>query len=288
LLADPSRARAEFRRRCEAEVQARLDAHAALASQAVAPYTAAVLDRPDRPDVYFARAEVLFNLADFPGALLDLEAVLETNPRDARAWFARGQIRLRLGEFARAADDLREAMRLSRVAFEPAVRAALGDVCALSGNLAEAVAEYGRSIELDRSDAAVFLKRANARLRLGAASQAAADFARAAELDGESAEAQVALAAACEAGGEPGRVQAAAEAAVSLDPALPDGHILLARLLLNHPDPLRRDIDRATAHARKAVGLTRGTDPEATAILARAIASSDSSAPHADLGGERP
>jgi tetratricopeptide (TPR) repeat protein len=272
LFADPAHARAEFQRRCEAEVQARLDAHAAMASMRVAPFTEAILDRPDLSGPYFARAEVLYELGDLPDSACDLDVVIKRDPHNARAWYARGRTRMRLGDLADAAGDLREAIRIARVAFEPAARDALGDLAAASGDLSGAVAEYSRAIDLDRRNPEVFLKRANARLRLGKASLAVADFARAAELDPGSAEAQVGLAAACEASGDHGRALAAAEAAVAIDGHFPDGHLLLARLLLNPPEGTRPDIARATAQARKAVALTHGTDPSATELLARASA----------------
>ena len=148
----------------------------------------------------------------------------------------------------------------------------LGDLAAAAGDWNDATAEYGKSIDLDRANPEVFLKRANARLRLGKAAPAAADFAKAAELDPESAEAQVGLAAASEASGDSPRALAAARAAVGLDVSLPDGHLVLARLLLNPADGSPPEVPQAIAHARKAVALTRGTDAEAVEMLARARA----------------
>jgi tetratricopeptide (TPR) repeat protein len=148
----------------------------------------------------------------------------------------------------------------------------LGDLAAAAGDWNDATAEYGKSIDLDRANPEVFLKRAHARLRLGKAAQAAADFAKAAELDPESAEAQVGLAAASEASSDYPRALAAARAAVELDVSLPDGHLLLTQLLLNPADGSPPDIPQAIAHARKVVALTRGTDAEAVEMLARARA----------------
>ena len=141
-----------------------------------------------------------------------------------------------------------------------------------------AIAEYSKSIDLDRSNPEVFLKRANARLQLGRTSLAATDFARAAELDPGSAEAQVGLAAAAQASGEYARALAAARAAIGIDDALPDGHLRLARLLLHPADGSPPDVLQAIAHARKAAALTRGTDPEADETLALALA-------HAETAG---
>jgi tetratricopeptide (TPR) repeat protein len=275
LFAHPGRAQAEFQRRCDAEVLARLDTHAALSSQTVSPYTEAVLDAPDRAGPYFARAEVLFRMGDLPAARRDLDAVLERNPWDARAWYSRGQLRLRLGDLSGAAEDLRKSISFSRVVFEPAARIALGDLAAASGDLTGATSEYSKSIDLDRTNPELFLKRANARLRLGKASQAAADFAKAAELDPESAEAQLGIGAAAEASNDYLREVDAGRSAVSLDAYLPEGHLLLARLLLNPADGSLPDIPGAIAHARKAVALTRGTDSEANDTLARALAQAE-------------
>jgi tetratricopeptide (TPR) repeat protein len=286
LFADPARARAQFQGRCEAEVQARLDAHAAMASLRVAPFTEAILDQPDLSGPYFARAEVLCELGDLYASASDLDVVIARDPHNARAWYARGWTRMRLGDLADAAADLRESIRIAHTTFEPAARVALGDLAAASGDLSSAVAEYSRSIELDRMHPEVFLKRASARLRLGKASLAVDDFARAAELDAESAEAQVGLAAACEAIGDHRRALAAAEAAVAIDVHFPDGHILLARLLLNPPEGSAPDIARATAHARKAVALTRGSDPSATDLLARALALSPTRDMTTEAGAE--
>jgi tetratricopeptide (TPR) repeat protein len=272
LFADPASAREEYRRRCDAEVLARIDAHAALSSQTVIPYTEAVLDTPDRAGPYLARAEVFFRLGDLPAARRDLDAVLERNPWDAQAWYARGQVRMQLGDLAGAGEDLRKSISLSRAVFEPTARAALGDLAAASGDLVGAVAEYSKSIDVDRSNPELYLKRASARLRLGRTSQAATDFAKAAELDPESAEAQVGLAAAAEASGEFQRALAAARAAVGIDDAFPDGHLLLARLLLHPDDGTSPDVPQAIAHARSAVTLTRGDEPEANEMLARALA----------------
>ncbi len=244
-------------------------------------HTAAILDAPDRARPYLARAEVYFRLGDLPAARRDLDAVLERNPWDAQAWYARGQVRMQLGDLDGAGEDLHKCLSLSRVAFEPAARAALGDAAAASGDLMGAIAEYSKSIDFDRSNPEVFLKRANARLQLGRTSLAATDFARAAELDPGSAEAQVGLAAAAEASGEYGRALAAARAAIGIDDALPDGHLQLARLLLHPADGSPPDVPQAIAHARKAVALTRGTDPEADDTLALALARAETAGANA-------
>jgi tetratricopeptide (TPR) repeat protein len=279
LFADPGRARAEFQRRCAAEVVARLDAHAALVSRTVTSFTEAILDRPDQADPYFARAEVLFDLGDLPAARRDLDAGLERNEWNARAWFLRGQLGMRLGDPAGAAEDLRRAMSLARVAFEPAVQSALGDLAAVAGDLDGAIAAYGRSIELDRTNPEIFLKRAAARLRLGHAAQAADDFSRAAALDPSSAEAHLGLAAARRARADHVQALDAARAALALDPSLPDAHLLLARLLLDPDRDTPPDVPLAIVHARKARALGRGTDPEADELLARALALSETVAP---------
>jgi tetratricopeptide (TPR) repeat protein len=250
---------------------AQLDAHASLASQTVAPYTEKVLDAPDRADPYFDRAEVFYRLGDLTAARDDLDAGLERNPSVARALYARGQLRMRLGDLAGAGDDLRKSMSLARIAFEPAVRAALGDLAAVAGDLTGAIAEYGRFIDLDRTNAEVFLKRANARLRLGYLAPAANDFARAAALDPGSAEIQVGLAVASAERGDYAEALAAARSAIALDANLPDGHIRLAQVLLTSANGAQPDVPQAVLHARKAVALTRGMDPEATAILERAL-----------------
>jgi tetratricopeptide (TPR) repeat protein len=271
LLADPGQARDEFRRRCDAEVQAQLDAHAAMASQAVSAATAAILDHPGQPGHYIARAEVHFRTGDLPASIRDLDAALERAPASATARFARGQVRMRTGDLVGAADDLREAIRLARLDFEPAARAALGDLAAAAGDWVGAVADYGRAIGLDPTEPAIFLKRGRARLLLGDPARAATDFAAATELDADSAEAWVGLAEAREAEGDVRRALAAAERAVALDTGLPDGHILMARLLVRDGPGLVPDPPRAVDHARRAVALARGADADAEAALARAL-----------------
>ena len=275
LFRDPAQMRADYLSRTEAELQTRLDSHDSLFSQAIAAYTHAVLDAPNKVDPLVSRAQVYFDVSAYSNAKLDLEAALKLNPRDAGILFFRGQIHYALGDFVASASDFQEAMRISRVAYEPCVSAALGDISAISGEFVQAIKHYGRSIELDRLNAEIFLKRANAYLLTYRASKAAADFARAAELDPKSAEIQLGLALAREANGDCVRAIDAAEAAIALDANLPDGHILLSRFLANHLNPKKRDIARAIAHARKAVALSHGTNTDATSLLNRLLSPTD-------------
>ena len=55
---------------------------------------------------------------------------------------------MQLGDLAGAGEDLHKCLSLLRVAFEPAARAALGDMAAASGDLMGAIAEYGKSIDV--------------------------------------------------------------------------------------------------------------------------------------------
>jgi tetratricopeptide (TPR) repeat protein len=272
LFADLEKAREEFRRRCDADLQARLDQHAAVTAQVIAHHTAAVHDNPGQAPALFARANAHCEAGDYRAAVADYDRAADLSPHTALYRFNRGHARLRLGDPAGASDDLRAAMRLSRVALEPPARVALGDISAAAGDFTAAVEEYSRAIELDSKDPSLCLKRGNARARLGRHGAAVADFTRAIELDPESAEAHVARAHSRAALDDLAPALADAERAVALDPALAEAHAALARLLATAPDLSLRDRPRSLAHARRALALTGGRDPIALEALAAAEA----------------
>jgi tetratricopeptide (TPR) repeat protein len=243
LFADPDRARAEWNRRFDADVLARLDERAGYFDRLIAGCTAVIQDHPERVAVYLQRASAFFEVGNYRAAIGDCNAALGRGAPVAMCAFQRGVARSHLGDPAAVA-DFEEAIRRAPGEFERPARIELGDHHARAGDDASAQREYGRALEL-HADANVLLKRRHVRARMGVWGSAVVDFSRAIELEPESAEACVARAAAYLGQDQYEQALADAERAVVLDPRLSEARLLVTNIRSKQPEESHRGDCRA-------------------------------------------
>jgi protein O-GlcNAc transferase len=157
-----------------------------------------------------------------------------------------------------------------------------GDEARGRGDLDAALAAYGAALAADPADATALVNRGVTFHMLGRAEEAAADYARAAELAPRVALIRANLAAAWLDAHKPGSARDAARAAVELDPANVSAwnNLGVACGLLGLGRDAREAWERALSldpnHVSTLVNLaqaTRGADPDAAAdLFARALA----------------
>jgi protein O-GlcNAc transferase len=156
------------------------------------------------------------------------------------------------------------------------VSVAEGDAARARGDLDAALAAYGRALDADRDDAMALVNRGVTFHMLGRAEDAAADYARAAELAPGVALIRANLAAAWLDAHKPGSARDAARAAVELDPAnvpawnnlgVACGQLGLSR---DARDAWNRALALDPNHVSTLVNLAQGLraeDPDAAADL---------------------
>ncbi len=254
---DPERIRAEYRRRFDAELQARLDSHAAYHDQVIAACNIAIADASKAPFAYFHRAQSYSAMGDDQSAIADYSAAIEHAPTIADPYISRAFSLLRSNRPVEAIADIEKAIRLAGYEFEPTGRSLLGDIHARSGQFDRAVEEYSQALELLSSCPEWLLKRGRARLGLKDSEAALADFRNALELDPESVEALIGCGEAHLALGHFKTARQDVEKALKIDPFLVEAHLLLSSLLETDPDPKARDLARARQHRRWSESLGR-------------------------------
>jgi tetratricopeptide (TPR) repeat protein len=210
------------------------------------------------------RADALCDLADVHMALQHLDSALRAfeealvlDADSARAHFGRGYVLALQGQFATAAESLSEALRL-----EPGnsgVRRLRGVVLENLGRWLEAMADYDAVVENDPS-ALALTTRANARATQGDDDGAHADYARALELDPESADAYVGLGRLYQWDGDDARARAEFDAALSIDPGSADAYVGRGETTaaLGEPDHALWDFDHALELAPENISALQG------------------------------
>ncbi len=140
------------------------------------------------------------------------------------------------------------------------------------GRYEEAAAALGRAVQL-RPDAVRFRNNLGYALeRLGRTDEALGHYRHAAARDPGLAEVQSNLGRALRSRGRWTEALPHLDRAAQLQPELPAPLVDLAWVLATHPDPERRDPERAVRLAERAAALTERGDPVALATLAAALA----------------
>lgn len=93
-----------------------------------------------RGEAHLDRARALVAAGDLAGARSDLDNALELVPADPLGWLLSASQARRTGDLTRAQKDIAEALRLS--ADDAQVRLEAGNIAALTGNEAEAKAQW--------------------------------------------------------------------------------------------------------------------------------------------------
>jgi tetratricopeptide (TPR) repeat protein len=188
--------------------------------EALADYDTAIRLSPPFPEVYYNRADLRLARGDVDEALADFSYVLELNPQYLDAWINRAGLLAGLGRAQEARADVEAGLALApnngyllcllgnlelgegrlepaRAAFEavivhvpdlPEAWASRATFAFEAGNLADAVADLNRAIELDPT-AEYFFNRGIVHEALEHWSQAEADFSRVIDLKADETDA---------------------------------------------------------------------------------------------------
>jgi tetratricopeptide (TPR) repeat protein len=256
-------------------------------TDAVADYSRSIELAAANARDWHSRGVAHENLGRHEKALADYSRALQIDPRYTSAWIDRGILRASRGLMDEAITDLTRAIELApKNAFIWANR---GRAYANLRRHDKALADYSTAVKLDPKYAAAWTNRGNAQVRLGQLTAALADYARAIELNPGDFQTwynrgvvhlkldqwQEAVRAndkaialnprSAAAWGDRGIAHAALghydqaftdfSKALQLDPKNAGANNAFAWLLTNHPDPKKRDPQRAVRLARQAVEL---------------------------------
>jgi tetratricopeptide (TPR) repeat protein len=236
---------------------------------------------------WHSRGAAREKLGQYEKALADYSKALQIDPRFTPAWIDRGNLRARRGLAVEAVTDLTRAIELEpKNAVAWATR---GSAYGILRRPDKALADYSTAVRLDPRYAPAWTSRGNAHVRLGQLNAALADYARAIEVNPADFQTwynrgvvhlrlqqwQEAVRAndraialnprSAAAWGDRGIAHAAVghcdeafadfSKALQLDPKNAGANNAFAWLLANHPDPEKRDSQRAVRLARQAVEL---------------------------------
>lgn len=121
-------------------------------------YTKAIRLNPKNAIAYFERGNIYKNEGNIPKAMLDFNTAIGINPQYAVVYNARSTIYLNQGELAKAMSDCNKAIEI-----DPANAQAYtsqGLIYAKLGNFNQAVLEYSKAIAIDPKDVLAYKYRA--------------------------------------------------------------------------------------------------------------------------------
>jgi tetratricopeptide (TPR) repeat protein len=223
LFADPARIRTEREQHRAKELKEHAEAKRTYCANLINQISAYLAEHPGLTDPLHERANVRMELRDYQGAVRDYsEAIRLDGPRKALSHYGRGLARNKLGEFAAAAEDLRQAIKLDRsLAYEKADGyAELAEVLLRLGDPAAAIGEYNKAIDGEPNRLSLYLRRALAHVAAGDHTAAEADYNRALVLDPRCAEALAGRARVRAASGRNEDADADMHQAISIEPEL--------------------------------------------------------------------
>lgn len=107
-------------------------------------------------------------------ALRDLDRAIELNPDYPNAWFNRGELKYKQGDFAAAAADYTNALKLNPK--DSATLNGRGHALYRLERFGEALRDYGEAIKIDPDSPAALINRADVYSDIGQYSEAAKDY----------------------------------------------------------------------------------------------------------------
>jgi tetratricopeptide (TPR) repeat protein len=107
-------------------------------------------------------------------ALRDLDRAIELNPDYLNAWFNRGELKYKQGDFAAAAADYTSALKLNPK--DSATLNGRGHALYRLERFGEALRDYGEAIKIDPDNPAALINRADVYSDIGQYSEAAKDY----------------------------------------------------------------------------------------------------------------
>lgn len=200
--------------------------------EAIADYTAALVDETGDPVTMIARARLHARLGDPDRALQDLSRVIRHNADDDMAYYSRAVVQLDTGDLIAAGRDVARAIELAPG--HARYHVLQGDIRLVSGNAGQAVDDYTQAIVLDPADHLAFRKRGNGYYRLNDPLLAIADLTRSLELFPGLAETLVLRGQACLKNEQIRQANQDFEAALAIDPSQIRAFVGRATCLAQH------------------------------------------------------
>ncbi|MFO0879262.1 MAG: tetratricopeptide repeat protein [Gemmataceae bacterium] len=197
-------------------------------AEAVADFSAALDLSLENPAVLISRGRAYNDLGQTDRALADLTEALRLAPQSTAALLERAAVHLRCNQLDEALTDLTTLLSLNS---EPRAFFERGRLHARRGDFARAIEDYTEAIRLDPLMASTFANRGQAHLRRGSHDQALADFSEAIRLEPEDADLWLARAALHHQLGQHAAALADYDAVLKLDPAEIQAALARAQLL---------------------------------------------------------
>ena len=151
--------------------------------EAIADYDKAIELNPKDARAYYNRGNAKHQLKQHKEAIADYDKAIELNPKDAKAYYNRGNAKNELKQHKEAIADYNKAIELN-----PKDANAYNNRGVAKSNLKqhkEAIADYDKAIELKPEDAQAYYNRGLAYRELGKKEEADADSRTWAKLIGE-------------------------------------------------------------------------------------------------------
>jgi tetratricopeptide (TPR) repeat protein len=159
---------------------------------ALEDYNIALQLNPSFVDAYYSRAILRAASKDNEGSFQDLSKAIELEPADARLYFARSLRKSELRDWEGAIQDLSSFIDLAPTDTVMSLSDAYsfrGSIRSITKNLAAAIQDQSKAIELDPSNSKAFFDRGVDRDYLKDHQGAIVDFSKAIELDPSNADA---------------------------------------------------------------------------------------------------
>lgn len=139
---------------------------------------------PPSPADIFAQVEQRIANSDYTNALIDLNWMLQIDPKNVKAFCLRGLVLSKLGDPQSALKDLNQALFLEPQ--NPEVRIGRGKIRAEIGDAQGAIADFNELIREYPSNSEIYINRAKAHLKLKDYRTAIEDFSRSLALNNQS------------------------------------------------------------------------------------------------------
>lgn len=144
-------------------------------------FTEAIRRNPKDTRAYAARGMAAVERSDYDAAIADFNEMIRLNPQDADAYKNRGLPWVFKGEFDKAIGDYTEAIRLNPK--DVAAYYSRGNARQQKGDYDQAIGDFDAALRLDPRYAGAYYSRGIARHLKGAHDQAIPDFDRSIQLD---------------------------------------------------------------------------------------------------------
>jgi tetratricopeptide (TPR) repeat protein len=219
---------------------------------------------------YFARGNIRAELGEFAQAVADYAEAIKLDPKDSPAYNGRGFAYRSLGQLDKALADYNQAIQLNPK--DPWAYNNRGVLWLEKKEYDKAIADFDQVLRLDKNHTFAHVNRGNALAAKGDYAGAVADFDEAIRRDPRDGDAYLNRGMARQSLGEYARALEDYNLAVEVEPKRAAAYEHRALLLAACPDDKLRDGKKAVENATRACELTGWKDPTMLSTLAAAHA----------------